>query len=359
VLAWDGGTNTSAGSLTVNGSAVVDGLESDGVMLVGSAGAVVNSQTNLVLGGGSRTTVAAGGNVTLQGGTRVEVNGGLLVNNGVISGAVDVNYGGTAEGTGSYGVVNVTTGGAFLVQSAGGPAITTGTVTLGGTLEGNGAISGAVVAGSSSHVISPGAPGAGNVGTLGVGALTTNSNTELALDLVSPKGGSDLLAVNGNLTLGGGTLAILSQEATGPASLGYYPVISYSGVLTGSTSGIVLPAASGNVVYTLDTTHDAGFVDVHRGFIGDATDDGTVDVNDVNVVLSHLGTTTSSWSLGNFDGAATIDLTDLNDVLNRMGTSVPVGAVSVETPEPASLGVAGLGTALLIVRRRRQQSAAR
>ena len=34
------------------------------------------------------------------------------------------------------------------------------------------------------------------------------------------------------------------------------------------------------MVYTLDANHDAGFLDIHRGFLGDANDDGTVTASD-------------------------------------------------------------------------------
>jgi hypothetical protein len=63
--------------------------------------------------------------------------------------------------------------------------------------------------------------------------------------------------------------------------------------------------------------------------LGDANVDGHVDSADLAIVLSNLGSTTSLWTNGNFDGAPTIDLTDLNDVLNHLGTSEPIaGAAS-------------------------------
>ncbi len=178
---------------------------------------------------------------------------------------------------------------------------------------------------------------------------------------VSPTGGSDRLNVQGNVSLNGGTIAITSQSASGAASLGYYKVIAYSGSLTGSTADLIVPPTSNNILYTLDATHDAGFIDLHRGYIGDANDDGKVDLNDLNIVLNNLGTTTSSWSNGNFDGALTIDLNDLNDVLNNLGTTIPAGVNVVAfaesmvsaTPEPASLGLLTLGAVALVTRRRK------
>jgi fibronectin-binding autotransporter adhesin len=260
----------------------------------------------------------------------------------------------TLTGSNTYSGGTTVSGGKLLVNSSAG----SGNVTLnGGVLGGTGFINGSVVAGTGAHTIHPG-PGGGVVGSLFIGGdLVTNANTTLAFDLASPGGGSDLLAVTGNVTLSGGALAIASQGTTGSGSLGYYRVISYSGSLTGSTSGFVLPAVAGNIAYTLSTTQDSGYIDIHRGFVGDTNDDGNVDANDLNVVLANLGTKTSSWGNGNFDGATTIDLTDLNDVLNHLGTSVGSNSLAGSTavaPEPATLGIAVFGAAALMIRRKRR-----
>ncbi len=80
--------------------------------------------------------------------------------------------------------------------------------------------------------------------------------------------------------------------------------------------------------------------------LGDANLDGKVDLNDLNVVLNHLGLTDSLCADGNFDSAATIDLNDLNDVLNNLGTGTGTGAASVACRNPcrlAYLWLAGLG----------------
>jgi autotransporter-associated beta strand protein len=134
-LTWNGGSLTSAGSLTLNTGATanVRSFDSSGVITV-SAGSTLNNSSNpLTLGGGSRTyvgSVASPGGTLNLGGQTLELNGGLLVNNGTVVGTTNVNFGSLAMGAGTYGSVNVTTGGKFSPGNSPG-TVTTGAVTLG------------------------------------------------------------------------------------------------------------------------------------------------------------------------------------------------------------------------------------
>ena len=112
-LNWSDGTNTSAGRLTVGGAVTASDFVSNGVISINGGGAVNNSGSNVVLGGGSRTTINPSGTFGTAAGTSIELNGGVLVNNGMIGGTTDVNYGSLAKGTGVYGVVNVGQGGVY------------------------------------------------------------------------------------------------------------------------------------------------------------------------------------------------------------------------------------------------------
>jgi fibronectin-binding autotransporter adhesin len=339
------GAAANSGTLDLNGFNVsVGGLATAGT---GTANVIGSSSTTAP----STLTFAGTGTPSTFSGTILDAVGSgsgqttaLVVSSGSL----------TLASTNSFSGGTTVNGGSLFVNNTAG--LGSGNVTLnGGTLGGNGTITGAVAAGSGAHTLNPGASGANSIGTLTLGSLSTNSNTTLAFDLASPSGLNDVLAVSGSLALNGGKLAVTSQSTTGASSLGYYKAISYS-TLTGSTSGIVLPAVANNIEYTLDANHDLGFIDIHRGFIGDVDDNGSVTVADLNTVLANLGTTTSSWSNGNFDGAPTIDLTDLNDVLNNIGTSIASGSTVVSitgTPEPASLGILALGAAALIARRRK------
>ncbi len=314
------GNGTGSGTLDLHGQSVtVGGLATSGTGTIGSSS--ITSGSTLTFTGG---TSNFGGTIqdTLGGGNQTV---GLVISSGNL----------TLSGNNSYSGGTILNNGTLAVANTAGSATGTGNITLnGGTLLGNGTISGTVLGGSGNHTINPGT--VGTVGTLTLGGLSTNSCTTLAFDLGSPKASgnasvSDVLVITGNgtLALGGGSLSITSNPV-GAASLGYYTAIEYTGNFTGSVSGITLPAiSSSNVTYTLEATMFANEIDIHRGFLGDANDDGSVDLSDLNIVLNNLGTTTTWWTLGNFDGAPTIDLTDLNDVLNHLGTSIPTAAAVV------------------------------
>ena len=130
-LTWDGGFNTSGGSLTVNNTVTVDNWENDGVVTVNSGGALNNCVNNLTSGGGSRIAVNPGGLLNANGdgsGSALDLNGALLVNNGTVTGTTNVYFGSLAQGSGTYGTVNVYNGGAFRPGNSPG-AVTTGSVT--------------------------------------------------------------------------------------------------------------------------------------------------------------------------------------------------------------------------------------
>lgn len=115
-LVWTGGGNT-VGTFTVAGSTTVSGFSSAGMIQVQPGATLTNTGTDLLLAAGSRSFIgsaaAPGGLLRLADGSRVQLNGGLLVNNGGIDGALHVGYGGLAKGAGSFGAVTVGDGGRF------------------------------------------------------------------------------------------------------------------------------------------------------------------------------------------------------------------------------------------------------
>ncbi len=127
-LVWDGGSLASSGNFDISGNAQVSSFNSDGVINVHAQGLLNNSLSDLVLGGGSRTTVFPGstpGTINLLSGTSLQLNGGLLVNDGKINGPAVINFGGLAEGAGSYQDVTITEGGKLLTGPRGNGPVTT------------------------------------------------------------------------------------------------------------------------------------------------------------------------------------------------------------------------------------------
>jgi len=116
---FSGFTNTSSGVLTVNNQLLAEDFTNNGVFTLNNGGTLDVFGRNLVSGGGSRTTINADGVVFVSDDTTWELNGALLVNNGEINlggalGALNVNYGSLAKGSGNFaGPVNVNDGGEF------------------------------------------------------------------------------------------------------------------------------------------------------------------------------------------------------------------------------------------------------
>ncbi len=130
-LNWNGGVNASSGQLNVNAACNVQDWTSNGVVTVNSGGTLNNSVSDIVFGGGSRTTIDPGGQLNANSdgsGSAIDLDGALLVNNGTVTGTTNVYYGSLAQGSGTYGSVNVYNGGAFKPGNSPG-TVTTGPVT--------------------------------------------------------------------------------------------------------------------------------------------------------------------------------------------------------------------------------------
>ena len=54
---------------------------------------------------------------------------------------------------------------------------------------------------------------------------------------------------------------------------------------------------------------------------GDANLDGTVDINDLTIVLAHYNQTGMGWTQGEFTGDGTVDINDLTIVLAHYNQS--------------------------------------
>jgi probable HAF family extracellular repeat protein len=77
---------------------------------------------------------------------------------------------------------------------------------------------------------------------------------------------------------------------------------------------------------------------------GDANLDGTVDINDLTIVLAHYGQSGMTWTEGEFTGDGTVDINDLTIVLAHYNQSLGSAAGSpAAVPEPSTLALIGIG----------------
>ena len=111
-----------------------------------------------------------------------------------------------------------------------------------------------------------------------------------------------------------------------------------SGLLYANELGMYMPAA------VLKT----------GAFPGDANGDGTVDINDLTIVLSHFGETGCVWSQGCMDGdpTGTVDVNYLTIVLTNFGHTAGASAGGIAAvAEPSALLLTGAGLLGLLATR--------
>ena len=182
-LVLDRSDNLTFGN-AVSGGGTLTKTGSDSVTLSNAAafsGAIVVAQGQLVLSAvssASSCTVGSGGTLNASNQT-LNLQESLLVNNGTVSGTANVGYGATAEGTGSFGQVNVLQGGALVVSESASPAaagllLSAGSITGAGQLAMALAIDGAdlVVPNRADQLALSGAlSGTGSIAKLGAGTL--------------------------------------------------------------------------------------------------------------------------------------------------------------------------------------------
>jgi hypothetical protein len=169
------------------------------------------------------------------------------------------------------------------------------------------------------------------------------------------------------LTLNGGTVQV-ANASSGSGPLGFYRIIQYAGEIQGSgVSSLVLPATQDNIAYTLDTTEDPGFIDLHRGFLGDANDDGTVNFADFVLLSNNYSLADKGWDGGDFNNDGLTNFADFVVLSNHYGLSIDGAAFTATpgelaamsawaasgVPEPASLSILAGGVVVLLLGKRR------
>ncbi|HYG74282.1 MAG TPA: autotransporter-associated beta strand repeat-containing protein [Planctomycetota bacterium] len=249
---------------TTNGTVVVGGatlqisgginigenLQINGSGTTGGIGAIRNISGFNTLSG----TVALSSSSTIN----VAVDGESLVLSGVVSGAQTSDLTKTGPGTlkltaaNTYAGKTTASAGVLKIANSTGSATGTGAVNVNANaiLAGFGTVSGAVTMDASS-ILSPDGDGATvPIATLTTGALSLDPQTLLTFDFGVP-GTSDLVAVNGNLTLNG---QLHGMDAGGFAA-GIHTLFTYTGAITENPVTVVaLPGGSSGIVKTIGAT---------------------------------------------------------------------------------------------------------
>jgi fibronectin-binding autotransporter adhesin len=290
------GLNTSSGN-TAN--AVVKSSSVGGVLVVG------NGNTDSAFGGiiqsGIALTKIGAGTLTLSG--QNTYTGDTTVSNGVLA----------LTGSLETGAILVAGSGMFDVSQLGMFNLGNGQV-----LGGSGAVSGSVSAASGS-TISPGF----SVGTLTfINDLTLNGGAIGLFDLsAATNGANDQIAVEGNLTLNGGTIQI--NAAT--LQPGRYKLITYNGSLGGSAANLSLSYVGEQVIELDDSIAQEIDLVVTTNTITRLTWEGDGVANDWDINTTANWLHSGSPALFN-NGAAVVfdDSGSKSPAVNLQGNVQPV-----------------------------------
>jgi hypothetical protein len=100
---------------------------------------------------------------------------------------------------------------------------------------------------------------------------------------------------------------------------------------------------------------------------GDTNQDGDVDLVDLGNLATYYGATSgATWGNGDFDNDGDVDLVDLGGLAGNYGLGVPpaplnfqndaskVGLEGMVSPEPATLGILGIGALIGLGRRKKK-----
>jgi len=295
---------------------------------------------------------------------------------------------------GAYGVNDFqgAMGNAKTVRVAEGATVTTyyvSPLTLNTVFTGNGTVqpAGTLVlapSGTNAAGIAPG-DSAGRLTVDGNLTLSNDGLTYATLDteVVTDGGGTpqakddyDQLAVTGNLSVGGGNLAVTMNVPSvnyKPANLSALDIATCGGTLNTTPFNAVAagvfdsvdpsPAVRAAVAahWTIeadDVTYDGTggkiVLDASNwtGFTGDADLSDFVDLADLSILAFNWESSTDmTWLTADFDLTGTVDLADLSALAFHWEQSASAGAPPV--PEPMTVGLLVLGGAALLRRRRR------
>lgn len=251
------GTTTLHGASTYTGTTTVEA----GTLRAGAAGALPDDTAYTIHGGtldlnGHMLTASAlagtGGSVDLGNATLTVDQADDTSFAGAVAGAGGLTKQGdgtlTLAGTNTHTGPTTIDNGTLRVEGS----LTESTITVNadGTLAGSGSVGDVIVSGGT---LGPGS----SPGTLHTGSLTFGDSSLLVFELDGLSEISDLIAVDGDLTLDG----ILNVINLGGLEQGNYTLIDYTGNLI--DNGLTLGSLPEEFGYVLDTTSTPGSVELH------------------------------------------------------------------------------------------------
>jgi hypothetical protein len=136
-------------------------------------------------------------------------------------------------------------------------------------------------------------------------------------------------------------------------------MVAFNGLRVGGQSGPGYDADAADWDRDGELTRDDGWLLAQylgASALGDAELDGDVDSDDLAIWVANKGSTGTSWLTGDFDFDGDTDVNDLILWYANSGSesaSLEELLLSVSVPEPASITVLLVGSALVLLRRRR------
>ena len=286
-------------AMTINGSVSLSGGLLTGAATIDSGGVLKNLINPLYVVGAQGMTINSGGTLSAASGGNIELTG-LLLNNGHQTGTLDVNFGGFAAGTGTFGTLSITSGGVLS------PGTATSTAT----------------SSPAAIVVTDG--------------LACAANSTTLIDLAGSNAGSgfDQIIVDAGGVSLGGTLQIEPRNNFVPNRGSIFSVITAASSITGKFSQIA--GQEINSTTWLAPLYQGNLFQLGVALPGDANLDGTVNTADFNLLAADFNKSAENWPGGDFNGDGLVNAADFDALATNYGqTILNAPTLGALVPEPS------------------------